>query len=310
MAVFYNTDELRNFNNAVITIGTFDGVHLGHCTILQQVVSHARELNGESIVLTFEPHPRKLLFPDQPLRILTPLQEKIDLITQAGINHVFVVPFTKEFAALSAEAYIQEFLVKHLHPKGIVIGYDHQFGHDRAGNINLLQDYENEGGFRVYEIPAKQIEDAAISSTKIRNALTAGHVADAANMLGRYYSLKGTVIAGAKIGRQLGYPTANISLLDAEQIVPQNGVYAIQAVIENITYNGMMNIGIRPTVSNELSLHIEAHLFDFSKDIYNKQVEIIFVERLRDEQRFPSLDALKAQLGQDALHAKQVLVML
>lgn len=310
MAVFYNTDELRNFNNAVITIGTFDGVHLGHCTILQQVVSHTRELNGESIVLTFEPHPRKLLFPDQPLRILTPLQEKIDLITQAGINHVFVVPFTKEFAALSAEAYIQEFLVKHLHPKGIVIGYDHQFGHDRAGNINLLQAYENEGGFRVYEIPAKQIEDAAISSTKIRNALTAGHVADAANMLGRYYSLKGTVIAGAKIGRQLGYPTANISLLDAEQIVPQNGVYAIQAVIENITYNGMMNIGIRPTVSNELSLHIEAHLFDFSEDIYNKQVEIIFVERLRDEQRFPSLDALKAQLEQDALHAKQILVML
>lgn len=310
MAVFYNTDELRNFNNAVITIGTFDGVHLGHRTILQQVVSHAKELNGESIVLTFEPHPRKLLFPDQPLRILTPLQEKIDLITQAGINHVFVVPFTKEFAALSAEAYIQEFLVKHLHPKGIVIGYDHQFGHDRAGNINLLQAYENEGGFRVYEIPAKQIEDAAISSTKIRNALTAGHVADAANMLGRYYSLKGTVIAGAKIGRQLGYPTANISPLDAEQIVPQNGVYAIQGVIENITYKGMMNIGIRPTVSNELSLHIEAHLFDFSEDIYNKQVEIIFVERLRDEQRFPSLDALKAQLGQDALHAKQVLVML
>lgn len=310
MAIFYNTDELRNFNNAVITIGTFDGVHLGHCTILQQVVSHAKELNGESIVLTFEPHPRKLLFPDQPLRILTPLLEKIDLITQAGINHVFVVPFTKEFAALSAEAYIQEFLVKHLHPKGIVIGYDHQFGHDRAGNINLLQDYENEGGFRVYEIPAKQIEDAAISSTKIRNALTAGHVADAANMLGRYYSLKGTVIAGAKIGRQLGYPTANISPLDAEQIVPQNGVYAIQGVIENITYKGMMNIGIRPTVSNELSLHIEAHLFDFSEDIYNKQVEIIFVERLRDEQRFPSLDALKAQLGQDALHAKQVLVML
>lgn len=310
MAVFYNTDELRNFNNAVITIGTFDGVHLGHRTILQQVVSHAKELNGESIVLTFEPHPRKLLFPDQPLRILTPLLEKIDLITQAGINHVFVVPFTKEFAALSAEAYIQEFLVKHLHPKGIVIGYDHQFGHDRAGNINLLQAYENEGGFRVYEIPAKQIEDAAISSTKIRNALTAGHVADAANMLGRYYSLKGTVIAGAKIGRQLGYPTANISPLDAEQIVPQNGVYAIQGVIENITYKGMMNIGIRPTVSNELSLHIEAHLFDFSEDIYNKQVEIIFVERLRDEQRFPSLDALKAQLGQDALHAKQVLVML
>lgn len=310
MAVFYNTDELRDFNNAVITIGTFDGVHLGHHAILQQVVSHAKELSGESIVLTFEPHPRKLLFPDQPVKIITPLQEKIDLITQAGINHVFVVPFTKEFAALSAKAYIQDFLVKHLHPEGIVIGYDHQFGHDRAGNINLLQAYENESGYKVYEIPAKQIEDAAISSTKIRNALMAGHVAEASKMLGRKYSLKGRVIAGAKIGRQLGFPTANISPIDAEQIVPQNGVYAIQAIVEKNTCNGMMNIGIRPTVSNELTLHIEAHLFDFDKDIYDSAIEIIFVERLRDEQRFPSLDALKEQLGKDAINAKGALAML
>lgn len=310
MAVFYNTDELKSFSNAVITIGTFDGVHLGHLTILQQVVAHAKELGGESIVLTFEPHPRKLLFPDQPIKIITPLEEKIKLITQAGIDHVFVVPFTESFAALSAEAYIKDFLVKHLQPKGIVIGYDHQFGHDRAGNIKLLQAYESELGFKVYEIPAKQIEDAAVSSTKIRNALTAGHVNDANKMLGRRYCLTGSVVSGAQLGRTLGFPTANIKPADTEQIIPGNGVYAIQTVIASDTYNGMMNIGIRPTVSNELSLHIEAHLFDFNRDIYNQSIEIVFAERLRDEQRFPSLDALKAQLNTDAVNAKRALGIL
>ena len=310
MAVFYNTDELKSFNNAVITIGTFDGVHLGHLTILQQVVAHAKELGGESIVLTFEPHPRKLLFPDQPIKIITPLEEKIKLITQAGIDHVFVVPFTHSFAALSAEAYIKDFLVKHLQPKGIVIGYDHQFGHDRAGNIKLLQAYESELGFKVYEIPAKQIEDAAVSSTKIRNALTAGHVNDANKMLGRRYRLTGSVVSGAQLGRTLGFPTANIKPADAEQIIPGNGVYAIQAIIAGDAYNGMMNIGIRPTVSNELSLHIEAHVFDFNRDIYNQSIEIVFTERLRDEQRFPSLDALKAQLNTDAVNAKKALGIL
>ena len=310
MAVFYNTDDLKSFNNAVITIGTFDGVHLGHLTILQQVVAHAKELGGESIVLTFEPHPRKLLFPNQPIRIITPLEEKIKLITQAGIDHVFVVPFTTSFAALSAEAYIKDFLVKYLHPKGIVIGYDHQFGHDRAGNIKLLQAYENQLGFKVYEIPAKQIEDAAVSSTKIRNSLTAGNVTDANKMLGRQYSLKGSVVSGAQLGRTLGFPTANVKPSDAEQIIPGNGVYAIKAIVGTETFYGMINIGIRPTVSNELSLHIEAHLFDFNKDIYNQEIEIVFAERLRDEQRFPSLDVLKEQLGHDAIHAKRALGIL
>lgn len=310
MAVFYNTDELKSFNNAVITIGTFDGVHLGHLTILQQVVAHAKELGGESIVLTFEPHPRKLLFPDQPIKIITPLEKKIKLITQAGIDHVFVVPFTPSFAALSADAYIKDFLVKNLQPKGIVIGYDHQFGHDRAGNIKLLQAYENELGFRVYEIPAKQIEDAAVSSTKIRNSLAAGNVTDANKMLGRQYSLKGTVVSGAQLGRTLGFPTANVKPADAEQIIPGNGVYAIKAIVGAETFYGMMNIGIRPTVSNELSLHIEAHLFDFNKDIYNQAIEIVFAERLRDEQRFPSLEALKEQLGNDGIHARRALGIL
>ncbi|OSZ78098.1 riboflavin biosynthesis protein RibF [Chitinophagaceae bacterium IBVUCB1] len=310
MAVFYNTDELKDFDNAVITIGTFDGVHLGHLTILQQVVAQAKASAGESIVLTFEPHPRKLLFPQQPIHIITPLQEKIKLLTDAGIDHVFVVPFTKEFAALSAEAYIKDFLVKHLHPKGIVIGYDHQFGHDRAGNIALLQSFEQEAGYTVFEIPAKQIEDAAISSTKIRHALAAGQVTDAAQMLGRHYCLKGRVIEGAKLGRQLGYPTANIQPTDAEQIIPNNGVYVIKVVVEGKICDGMMNIGIRPTVSNELSLHIEAHLFGFNSDIYKQEVEIQFVQRLRDEQRFPSLDALKEQLNKDAENAKRVLAVL
>lgn len=310
MAIYYNTDELTTFSNAVITIGTFDGVHLGHHTILQQVVSHAKELGGESIVLTFEPHPRKLLFPDQPVKIITPLGEKIKLINNAGIDHVFVVPFTKEFASLSAEAYIKDFLVKYLHPKGIVIGYDHQFGHDRTGDIKLLETLKFESGFDVFEIPAKQIEDAAVSSTKIRNALSSGNINDANEMLGRQYSLRGKVISGAKLGRTIGFPTANIKQLDSEQIIPGNGVYGVKAIVDNTTYNGMMNIGIRPTVSNELSLHIEAHLFDFNQDIYNKEIEIRFSVRLRDEQRFPSLEALKEQLANDAMHARKALGVL
>ncbi|MBL7684214.1 MAG: bifunctional riboflavin kinase/FAD synthetase [Flavipsychrobacter sp.] len=310
MAVYYNTDELTAFSNAVITIGTFDGVHLGHHTILQQVVSHAKELGGESIVLTFEPHPRKLLFPDQPVKIITPLEEKIKLINNAGIDHVFVVPFTKEFASLSAEAYIKDFLVKYLHPKGIVIGYDHQFGHDRTGDIRLLETLKFESGFEVYEIPAKQIEDAAVSSTKIRNALGNGNINEANQMLGRQYSLKGNVISGSQIGRTIGFPTANIKPLDSEQITPGNGVYAVKAIVDNAPYNGMMNIGIRPTVSNELSLHLEAHLFDFNQDIYNKEIEIIFIARLRDEQRFSSLNTLKGQLAIDAINARQVLGVL
>lgn len=306
MGIFYNTDTLPAFKDAVITIGTFDGVHMGHKVILQQIVKHAKEAGGESILITFEPHPRKLIAPDQPLKILTPLEQKLQLVLNEGVDHVVVAPFTQAFAGLSAEAYIKDFLVAKFKPKAIVIGYDHRFGHDRAGDIDLLKKYAATHSYTVYEIPAQLIEEAAVSSTKIRNAIQAGHVSEATQMLGRHYSITGTVISGAKLGRTIGFPTANVQPQDADQLIPEKGVYAVQLQWKGQAYNGMLNIGNRPTVSNELTLHIEAHLFDFNEDIYNEMVEIIFVQRLRDEVKFPSLDALKEQLQKDkaaAMHA-------
>lgn len=307
MAVFYNTDNLPEFKNAVVTIGTFDGVHLGHRVILQEVVKHAKEINGESVLLTFEPHPRKLLFPDQSLKLLTPLDEKIKLIQSEGIENIVVVPFTNAFANLSADEYIQDFLVRLFKPHGIVIGYDHHFGHDRKGNINLLKQEATKYHYSVFEIPAQLIDEAAVSSTKIRNALNEGHVTEAAHMLGYNYTMKGTVQKGAQLGRTINYPTANLLPSSEDQLIPARGVYAIKVNYNGIAYKAMLNIGFRPTVSNELKLHIEAHIFDFNGDIYGKEIELEFIERLRDEQKFASLDELKAQLGKDKEAAQRIL---
>ncbi|RYE25725.1 MAG: bifunctional riboflavin kinase/FAD synthetase [Sphingobacteriales bacterium] len=299
MAVFFDINNLPAFTKAAITIGTFDGVHHGHKAILKQLVDHAKETGGESILLTFEPHPRKLLFPDQSLRLLTSLADKIELIEQEGVQHIVVVPFTKDFAALSSEAYIQDFLVKKFHPESIIIGYDHRFGHDRKGGIDMLKEYADTLGYKVFEISAQLIEEAAVSSTKIRKALHDGHVEEAAKMLDRPYGLKGKVVKGAQIGRTIGFPTANIDPLSDDQIVPANGVYAVKVWVDGISHNAMLNIGIRPTVSNDMMLHIEAHLLHFNDDLYGKTVTVEFVARLRDEQKFPSLDALKEQLQKD-----------
>lgn len=307
MAIFYNTDRLPQFKNAVITIGTFDGVHLGHKVILDQVVNHAKTIHGESILITFEPHPRKLLFPDQPLKIITPLEQKLELITAAGIQHVIVVPFSKAFAGLSADAYINDFLVKQIRAKHIIIGYDHRFGHDRKGDINLLKQYADDCGYTVYEIPAQLIDDAAVSSTKIRHALLAGNVADAHSMLGRPYSLIGNVVHGTQLGRTIGYPTANVKPFADEQLIPYEGVYAILARWNKQLLKGMLNIGYRPTVTNEMRLKIEANIFNFNENIYNQMLEIIFIERLREEQKFTSIDALKIQLGTDWANANKIL---
>jgi riboflavin kinase/FMN adenylyltransferase len=307
MAVYYNTEGLPVFRNAVITIGTFDGVHMGHHAILQQVVQHAKDRSGESILLTFEPHPRKILFPNQPIKLLTPLKEKIKLLTEAGIKHIVVVPFTLAFADLSAEAYISDFLVKLFHPSDIVIGHDHHFGHDRKGNIYLLKQLETTYNYHISEIPAQLIDEAAISSTKIRNALTEGRVEDAAIMLGRSYSLSGTVIRGAQIGNKIGFPTANLQPANPDQLIPANGVYAVQVKWDSRQYNGMLNIGVRPTVSNDHQLHIEVNIFDFNEDVYDEEIELQFITRLRDEQKFPSVDALKEQLEKDKLAAQKAL---
>jgi riboflavin kinase / FMN adenylyltransferase len=307
MAIFDDIRSLPRFRNAVITIGTFDGVHLGHKAILKEVAAHAQKVNGESVLLTFEPHPRKLLFPDQPLGIITPLSQKLKFITEAGIQHVVIVPFTLQFAALSAHDYVKDFLVGIFHPHSIVIGYDHRFGHDRTGDLKLLEQYTRKFGFELTEIAVQLIDDAAVSSTKIRKAIQEGRVNQAAEMLGRNYSLIGTVTHGNKLGRTLGYPTANLNPVDKDQIIPANGIYAIRALHGNIMYDGMMSIGFNPTVSDTKELKIEANLFEFDSDIYGDDLEIFFVDKLRDEQKFESLDALVQQLHNDKIHAVDLL---
>ncbi len=307
MAIFHHIDNLPAFKNAVLTVGTFDGVHLGHRVILNEVVNHAQKVDGDSVLLTFEPHPRKLLFPGQPLGIITTLHEKLQLITAAGITHVVVVPFTKEFSQLSAQEYIERFMVGVFCPHSIVIGYDHRFGHDRKGDMKLLEQYAPIYKYELTEIPPQLIDEAAVSSTKIRHALTDGRVHDAAHMLGRPYALKGTVMHGNKLGRTLGYPTANLQPLEGEQIVPANGIYAIQAGHNGVLYDGMMSIGFNPTVTDKKELRIEANLFDFNQDIYGDVLEVLFVKRLRDEQKFDSLDALVAQLHKDKEETRQAL---
>ncbi len=299
MAIFTDINNLPAFKNAVITVGTFDGVHKGHRTILQEVVSHAKHVNGESVLLTFEPHPRKLLFPDQPLGIITPLQQKLELITAAGIDHIVVVPFTKEFAGLSATEYIEQFLVSLFHPVSIVIGYDHRFGHDRKGDINLLKLYAPVHGYKLTEIPVQLIDEASISSTRIRLALAEGRVEDAGYMLGRYYTLTGTVVHGNKLGRTLGYPTANLHPIDADQLIPLLGIYAVKVRHGQVTYNGMLSIGHNPTVTDKKELRIEVNLFGFDQDIYGEELELTFIKKLRDEQKFDSLEALVEQLHKD-----------
>lgn len=307
MGVFFGVDSLPTFKNSVVTIGTFDGVHKGHQEILAKVKRAANDMDGTSILITFEPHPRKLLYPQQSLKLLTPLEDKIELLQAQGIDHIIVAPFTKEFADLSAEDYITDFLVNYFNPKRIVIGYDHRFGHDRSGNISLLQSVQQKFGYEVEEIPAQLIDEAAVSSTKIRNALLEGEVKTAAQMLGRNFVLTGIVVEGAQLGRTIGYPTANIQPLSDDQLIPANGVYAVMVEVDSKQYPAMLNIGYKPTVTQEKKLTIEAHIFDFNADIYEKSISLIFVERLRDEQRFPSLDALKSQLAEDERSAKEIL---
>jgi riboflavin kinase/FMN adenylyltransferase len=299
MKIFYGIDDLPKFENVVLTIGTFDGVHQGHKKILQSVVAEARAINGTSVLITFDPHPRKLIFPQEPLKLLSTLEERLELVADSGIDITVVVPFTMSFAAMSAQEYIQHFLISLFHPILIVIGYDHHFGHDRTGDITMLESYAQQYHFEVKEISAQLISDAAVSSTQVRKALLAGDVASAMNMLGVPYCIKGSVIHGAELGRTIGFPTANICLPEQDKLVPKIGVYAVLLSIAGLQYKGMLNIGLNPTVSNTQLLKIEVHIFNFEQDIYNEVVSISFISRLRDEQKFGGIEDLKTQLAID-----------
>lgn len=308
MAIYYpGHPALKNIKKPVITIGTFDGVHLGHHAILEEVKKQAKNTGGQSMVVTFDPHPRSVLQPATSLRILTPLEQKLHLIQQAGIDNIVVAPFSKAFAQLSAEAYVRDFLVKEFHPSALVIGYDHRFGHDREGDISLLKNFGINFGFDVDEIPAHMIRDAAISSTKIRDALNRGNIGAANQMLGRDYRISGCVVKGNQLGRTLGYPTANLKPLSEAQLIPAVGIYAAHVRVGERLFDSVMSIGVRPTVAENGAISIEAFLFDFSEDLYDQTIEISFVQRIRNEEKFDSLEILKAAMVEDERAAREIL---
>lgn len=306
MQVHDSIEQLPKFNNAVITIGTFDGVHLGHHAILAQLHAAAKACQGETVIITFDPHPRTVVRPDQPLFLLTTLTEKVALLAAQGIDHLVVVPFTPAFANLSPAAYVADFLWKYFHPHTLIMGYDHQFGKDRSGNYEVMESFAREYGFELIEISPTMIEAAAISSTRIRKAISSGAPALAHQLLGYPYSFSGIVITGNKLGRTIGYPTANIQIPQASKLIPAHGVYAVSLTIAgwpNQHFTGMMNIGYRPTVAGQ-SLTIEVHIFDFDQDIYDMEMTVMVHQYLRNEVKFSGLDALKKQLAHDAEQAK------
>jgi len=305
MRVFKGLDNLPPFKNPVLTIGTFDGVHLGHAKIIERLRKKAIEVDGESIIITFDPHPRFVVAPNStPIELLSTSQEKIKALQALHVDNVVIVPFTKAFSDISAEAYIRDFIVSNFHPHTIIIGYDHHFGKNRQGNYQLLESVKATYGFQLEEIPVQEIEHIAVSSTKIRAALHIGDIKKANELAGKYYTLEGVVIHGEKRGRLIGFPTANVHVGDVHKLIPANGVYAVKAYLKETVYKAMLNIGVRPTVSSSNHRSIEVNIIDFDQDIYDETLRIEFVDKLRDETKFNGIDELIAQLTidkQDAL---------
>jgi riboflavin kinase/FMN adenylyltransferase len=300
MRVFYDLNNLVEFNNAIVTIGTFDGVHLGHQKVIAQLKEEARKINGETVIITFYPHPRKIIHQEQkPFHLLNSLAEKIKLLESFGVDNVVVVPFNEAFAAQTAEEYVQEFLMKKVHAHTIIVGYDHRFGKGRTGDYHTLENYGKQLGFRVKERPEKLLNEVIISSTKIREALMNGEVEVANQFLGYHFFFEGKVIRGDQLGRTIGYPTANLQIMGEDKLIPSNGVYAVRVIDkEGRSFEGMLNIGKRPTVDGT-KLSIEVNIFDFDLDIYGETLQVETITRLRDEIKFKDLDALIAQLAKD-----------
>ena len=286
----------------ILTIGTYDGVHIGHQKILKRVVALAQEEDLVPTVLTLFPHPRMVLQKDNSIKLLNTIDERIQLLKNLGIEEVIVKEFTKEFANLSAKDYVEHILVDELNTKQIVIGYDHHFGKNRSANIDDLKVFAKAFNFKVEEISAQEIEDVTVSSTKIRNALNNGHIEIANSYLGYNYFISGEVVKGKGIGRTLDYPTANIAIKESYKLIPRDGVYVVKSEIEGLTIYGMMNIGTNPTVDGK-TRSIEVHFFDFDKDIYGETLRIEFLHWLRSEQKFKNLEALKKQLNNDMTDA-------
>ena len=307
MKIYRSIQDLPKIKNAVVTQGTFDGVHAAHKIIINRLKELALQNGGETVVITFDPHPRLVLYPnDHELRLLHTLDEKIEALDKAGVDHLVIIPFTKEFSRLSSLQFIRDIIVNQIGTKILVIGYNHRFGKNREGSFQHLKEYAPLYGFEVVEIPEQDMDNVAVSSTKIRKALEAGDIQTANKYLGRNYEIQGTVLHGKKLGRTIGFPTANIHVSDKNKLIPVDGVYAVFVVINNKKYDGMLNSGYRPTVDGK-SYSIEVHIFNFNEDIYNQFITIEYVDKLREEIKFDSLDSLKNQLEKDKLHAIQKL---
>lgn len=307
MKVYKHLSEFNPIKNAVVTTGTFDGVHIGHQKIIHRVKEIAHQIAGESVIITFHPHPRLVLFPeDNHLKMLNTLPEKIKLLAASGIDHLIIIPFTKEFSRLSSVDFIQQILVDQIGTKKLVIGYDHHFGKNREGSFEHLKHYGPSYGFEVEEIPKQDVNDIGVSSTKIRTALAQHQIEIANQYLGYPYAMEGIVVKGDQIGRSIGFPTANIQIQESHKLIPADGIYAVHIQWQSQTYKGMLYIGDRPTVQGSKKV-IEVNIFDFDKEIYDEQIQVKLIQYIRGDQKFDSLDALKLSIQQDEINCRKAL---
>jgi len=308
MKVHYNIENLPAFKKAIITIGTFDGVHKGHQQVIEAMKKESKKNNGETVIITFHPHPRKIVEQNSSLQLINTLEEKITLLHNQEIEHLVVVPFNELFATQTAEEYIENFLIAKFHPEIIIIGYDHHFGKDRKGNFQLLKKQSVKFNYRLIEIPEHVLKEIAISSTKIRNAIKNSEIEIANNLLGYSFFFEGVVLHGDQIGRKLGFPTANLAYTDVDKIQLGEGVYAIQITVNNKIKNGMLSVGKRPTLDDTIE-RIEVNIFDFDGDIYGKKLKVIVKKYIRSQVKFNSLEDLRDQMLIDKQDALQALML-
>lgn len=304
MKVHYGLDNIPNIKHPVVTSGTFDGVHLGHRTILTRLKEIANNIDGETVVITFWPHPRFVLSNyTASLKLLSTIDEKIKLMNDQHIDHLIIIPFTKEFSATSSNDFIESILINKIHTQKLVIGYDHRFGKNREGSFEYLTTHQEQFNFQIEEIPRKDIDNLGISSTAIRNHLENGNVHLATEYLGEPYFVTGKVVIGKQNGRKIGFPTANIDILDKNKLIPSDGVYAVQIQKDDVIFNGMMNIGYRPTLNGNIK-SLEVHIFEFTNEIYGEILQIHFIKRIRDEIKFENMAELKDRLTLDKQEAQ------
>lgn len=307
----YNDLPENPIQNAILTVGMFDGVHVGHQKVLHEIISSARHSGGQSVLLTFWPHPRFVFEGENcSVRYLTTLAQKIELLERLGLDHLIILPFTRAFSELSPQEYISEILVKRIGTKKIIVGYDHRFGHKGQGDFTALQNAGREYYFEVEQINALLVESEAISSTKIRKAIDLGNVEFANIHLGYNYSISGTIVRGKQLGRTIGYPTANLQADDSHKQIPGHGVYVSITRVNGSEYASVTSIGVRPTVDDSMITSIETYIFDFSEDIYGSNASVFFLKKLRDELKFSSLDDLIRAIDADVLQTKQYFAQL